>query len=462
MNRDSAKDNRILMITYVFPPAAYVGVYRTLKYCKYLRDYGWTPLVLTIEPSGVTYKDENLCRQVPDHVHVYRTLDIDPAKWTGKLSRSIRSFLNTSSRTETMSSQAPHRHIGTWTRLKRSLEALLINSPDSHIFWVPFAFLKGVRILLKEKVDIIYCSSPPHSSHIIAFLLAKCFRKPYVLDFRDPWFVSGSPHMASVKHPRLLKWEKDAKRVLVSKAAKVISVSRGEQDELREEFPDLKPEHFTCITNGYDPADFSGVQQNRKRSSKLILTHAGTIYPGAGREFLQALHQLLREHPGIEDEVQVQLFGEVADEYTENVHVLKARGILQTYGPQPHATALRAILESDVLIILLGGDKFLSSEIPSKVFEYLYAGKPILAIAKDGELTSIAKNSGLGILVSPESHESVENLAQTLWGLYKDYAAGQLTRVPNQSYIRSFERAALTGKLAMILNEVKGAHTVCS
>ena len=457
--RESVRHNKVLIITYVFPPAAYVGGHRSLKYCKYLRDYGWAPLVLTIKPTGVTFKDDSLSRQVPDDVRVYRTLDLDPAKWIAKRERHAGNSPGALPGIGTEGQQAPSRATGLWKRLRRLVGQLLLDAPDSHIFWVPFAFLKGVRILLTENVDVIYCSSPPHSSHIVAFLLAKCFRKAYVLDFRDPWFVSGSRQIPSGKPHWLSKWEATAKRVVVRNAAKIISVSRGERDELREEFPALKPGHFTFITNGYDPKDFDGVHISQERSAKLTLTHAGTIYSGTAGEFFAALHQLVRDHPGIEDKIHVKLIGEVANEYAETICMLEANGILRAYGTLPHVTALRAVLESDALVVLMGGGKVLSSHIPAKVFEYLYAGKPIVAVAQDGELAEILTKSGLGIVVSPDS---VEKLARTLWDLYTDYAAGRLARFPNESYIRSFERAALTGKLATILDEVKGVRTACA
>ena len=87
MNGEDIKRNKILIITYVFPPAAYVGVYRTLKYCKYLREQGWDPLVLTIRPAGITYRNEALSREIPSDVPVYRTFNIDPANWLEKRSR---------------------------------------------------------------------------------------------------------------------------------------------------------------------------------------------------------------------------------------------------------------------------------------------------------------------------------------------------------------------------------------
>ena len=448
MKGDIREQHKVLIITYVFPPAAYVGTYRTLKYCKYLLDYGWTPVVLTIDPAGVVYQDEALSRQVPDHIRIYRTFDIDPAKWLNRLSRAAENSRGASTAAGPVRNRPPSGARRLWKRLGRRLSVLLTESPDSHVFWVPFAVLKGAQILLRENIDVIYCTSPPQSSHMAAFLLAKWFRKPYVLDFRDPWRPTATRRW-------LRKGETAAKKVIVRNAARVISVSRGERDEMRQEFPALDPAHFTFITNGYDPSDFR-IGGTKEPSGKMTLTHAGTVYPGTGEEFFAALDQLVREHPGIETKIQVRLIGEIAAEYADAVRSLEATGMVRAYGPQAHATTLQMVLGSEVLVILQGGERFLSSHIPAKVFEYLCARKPIVAIAKAGDLTEIVTKSGLGIVISPHS---VEELTRVLWDLYTDYADGRLARVPNDAYIRSFERAALTQQLAMILDEAgAGSH----
>lgn len=461
LSRKQAKGNKVLIITYVFPPVAYVGGYRTLKYCKYLSDYGWTPLVLTARATGATFRDENLLRQVPAHVRVYRTLDIDPEKWEAKLAdwkaivvRPGRMQPDTPDYSITPKRETQQQVYGLWARMKAFVKALLKGSPDSHIFWAPSALLRGSWLLLTEQVDVVYCSSPPHSSHIIAYLLAKCFRKPYVLDFRDPWYVSGSVRSPSDKLSWLLKLETFAKRVIVTNAAKVISVSSGERGELRDEFPEIGEEHFTFITNGYDPADIGDVSVGKRTPGRLTLIHAGTLYSGIAEEFLAALQQLVRDHLDASERIQVLLLGDIAYEYNRAVQTLQATGILKAYGFRPHAEAMKMVNESDVLVILMGGTKFLPSHIPAKVFEYLDAGKPILAIVREGELAQIVTKSGLGIVVSPDS---IDGLAQALWGLSEDHAAGRLARTPNRPYIKSFERAALTEKLAGILDEVKGA-----
>jgi glycosyltransferase involved in cell wall biosynthesis len=446
------------MITYVFPPAAWVGAHRTLKYCKYLGALGWTPVVLTARPIGVTFRDENLVRQLPPEVAVHRTFDVDPAKWEAKLAerklnrqRMSAGATDISSSGATPEDCAAVRSTGVLTRLKELIKAILKDNPDSHIFWVPFAFVRGIVILLKQRVDVIYCTTPPHSSHFAAFLLAKCFRKPYVLDFRDPWYVSGSVRVPEGKIPWLLQRESRAKRAIIRGAARVICVSAGERDELHAEFPELGEDHFTYITNGYDPEDLPISGAVAERSPQVNLIHAGTIYPGIAGEFFAALQHLVASDPGAAQSIQVQLLGEIAEEYIAVTRQLEAAGVVKIHGLQPHANTLQMLQASDVPVILMGGTKYLKSHLPSKFYEYLHAGKPILAIAQEGELTEMARQSGLGIIVPPQD---VDSVVQALQDLVADHAAGRLSRVPNRSYIRSFERAALTAKLAGILDGV--------
>jgi len=453
----ATKGKKVLMITYVFPPAAWVGVHRTLKYCKYLDSQGWTPVVLTAKPIGVTFKDENLLRQVPAHVSVHRTFDIDPAKWEARLAelkfkrRSAAVGMPNTVPDGSTSLKSLVRSSSLLTRAKDFIKAILKDSPDSHVFWVPFAFLRGMTVLLKEKVDIIYCTTPPHSSHFAAYLLARFFRKPLVLDFRDPWYIAGSARSPGNKIPWLLRLETRAKRMIVRRATRVICVSRGERDDLRAEFPELDEYRFTYITNGYDPADLALEESVESQSPKLNLIHAGTVYPGIAGELFEALRRLVAIDPAVANAIQVDLLGEIAEEYMEAVHQLETAGIVKAHGLQPHAKTLRMVAASDVLLVLMGGTKYLPSHLPSKFYEYLHVGKPILAIAQEGELTDMARQSGLGIVVPPQS---VDNLVEVLQELIADHQAGRLARVPNRAFIRSFERTVLTAKLAAVLNDV--------
>jgi glycosyltransferase involved in cell wall biosynthesis len=435
---DQAGRRTILIITYAFAPAAYVGVHRTLKYCRYLTRHRWLPVVLTSKPSNETFTDEKLCRQIPPDVEVHRTADFDPVRLLERGAQLKRRDVPAPrAGVSARHSASPQAKPSLLRRLKRAILTLLTQSPDSHVFWLLFALPRGIWVLLTRRASLIYSTSPPHSSHIGAFVLAKLSGKPYVLDFRDPWHTSGPASILG-----------RVKRTIIRNAAKVICVSQGERDELRAQFPELREEHFTYITNGYDPSDAVLDGPAPERSARLTLIHAGTIYPGIAGEFFQALEWLVAHDREAARSMQVQLLGEIAPEYAETIAGLEAAGIVKAHGLQPHGATLSMLRASDVLVILLGGKSFLPSHIPAKVFEYLHAGNPILAIAAEGELARIVRQSGLGTVVPPHS---VDRVVAALRALLADHAAGRLARSPNDPYIRSFERAVLAEKLAGVL-----------
>jgi hypothetical protein len=106
-----------------------------------------------------------------------------------------------------------------------------------------------------------------------------------------------------------------------------------------------------------------------------------------------------------------------------------------------------------VLLILMGGNYFNPGHLPSKMFEYLHAAKPILAIAREGELTEIARESGLGIVATPDN---IDGIVQALLSIAREHAAGRFYREPDRAYIRAFERASLTAQLSVVLAGVSG------
>jgi glycosyltransferase involved in cell wall biosynthesis len=435
----------VLAISYVFPPAAYVGVYRILKYCKYLGAHGWRPIVIAPRPPD-RYRDDKLSQEIPIDVEVFRTADVDPAKLLRRMNGRKRQPEQRNSGAPAGSAPPAARapHPGLLSRVKRFVLGLLLESPDSHVFWLPTAVLHGTWVLLTRNVDVIYSSSPPHSSHLAAFVLAKSFRKPYVLDFRDPWEMGGPAKALMFR----------LKQLVISHAACVVTVSNGEREELLQELPALDPNRVAVITNGYDPDDFALLRPATRNGSKLRISHVGTIHRDAGGEFFDALLLLLREDPGLARWLEVTLVGEVGPQYAASVEHLERTGVVSRTGFVPHSAALQHAMSSDVLLILLGGDRFAPSELPAKLSEYLYIGKPILAIAKKGELWEVLSRSGAGFAVPPHDASAVAN---AITRLARELRSDGHAYEPDRHYIARFDRRTLAARFAAVLDEVSGA-----
>jgi hypothetical protein len=133
------------------------------------------------------------------------------------------------------------------------------------------------------------------------------------------------------------------------------------------------------------------------------------------------------------------------------VRELEAAGVVVVHGLQPHARALQMMRESDVLLILMGGEVYQPSHLPSKGFEYLRIGQRILAVAREGELVGMIRRSGLGIATPPKDADA---LVAAIDSLRDEQLRGTLRRDTDHAFIARFERAALAGELARQLDSV--------
>jgi glycosyltransferase involved in cell wall biosynthesis len=454
-----AAPRTVLMVCYAFPPEAYVGGRRALKYCKYLGQLGWRPIVVTIKPRRDAFQDEKLSEQLPSDVVVLRTRDLDGVRvmetisgWIHRLRprhatpavshADVAPAPADGGRADASSKPGTSTRQGWLSRAKAFAQRLLLESPDSHVFWVPVAFMRGACVLLTRRVAVIYSSSPPHSSHLAAFLLATCFRKPHVVDFRDPWITTGPV-------------EAFAKRLVVRNAARVVVVSPGEPDELRTEFPWLEGRRVTVVTNGYDAEDFAMDESVAPDPSHFTITHAGTIYRETGQDFFEAVDAVVTRTPELRQVLRVNLIGDISHEHDNLIRRLESIGIVRTCGVQPHQATLAHLRQSDVLLILQRGGTSPASHIPAKLFEYLFTAKPILAIAGPGSMSEVLAASGLGVTVPPSD---VPRLASAIEHLYRELRSDAVRLRPDLAYISRFDRRNLTARFADVLEEATSAN----
>jgi glycosyltransferase involved in cell wall biosynthesis len=453
-----AAPRTVLMVCYAFPPEAYVGGRRALKYCKYLGPLGWRPIVVTIKPRSDAFQDEKLSEQLPSDVVVLRTRDLDGVTIMETLSGWIRRLRpratpaaspadgppapGESGRAEPSPEPAVPAPPGLLSRAKAFVDRLLLESPDSHVFWVPLAFLRGARALLTQRIDVVFSTSPPHSSHFAGFLLATCFRKPHVVDFRDPWVTRG-------------RLEAFAKRLVVRNAAKIVVVTPGEPAELCAELPEIPRARVAVVTNGYDADDFVLDGAIVPDPSHFTITHAGTIYRETGQDFFEAVDELMTRRPELRQVLRVNLIGDINEGHFSVIRRLESAGVVRLFGVQPHQATLAHLRRSDALLILQRGGTSPASHIPAKLFEYLFTAKPILAIAAPGSMSDILAASGLGVTVPPRD---VRGLADAIETLYRTLRAGGAGIRPDLEYISRFDRRNLTARFADVLEEATSAN----
>ncbi len=430
---------KILMIAYYFPPISGSGVQRTLKFAKYLPQFDWKPYILTVKEGYFYYEDKSLKRDIVSEVEVIRTRSIEPMKW-------VRRWLKRKS--EAINKKEEKSAKGKKPKWLVTLKEIIF-APDTEIFWIPFAVWKGLRIIKKEKIDIIWSTSSPYSCHLIALCLKKLTGKPWIADFRDPWVKRFNfPEI------RWRYWFDSKLELLVLKNAdEVINVTRVITENFRKKYPKGR---YETITNGYDEDDLIGLE-GYYRVNKFTITYTGIFdKKNTPRTFLLSLRKALELKPEMQNRILVRFVGQIDNPgETYNFEFLKKMGfdnIIQLIEYKPHTESLIYALSTDVLLLIVDDVPGKEGVMTGKIFEYLRVGKPILAlIPKNGVAAEIISQTHSGIIIDSTS---VDEAANAIIELYKLYLKNELSNKFIRKSIEKYNRINLTKRLAMECNNI--------
>ncbi len=407
------------MISYQFPPMGGAGVQRTLKFVKYLPEYGWQPHVLTVRESS-RIQDTSLAIEIPDGLPVTRTAILQlPSRFPWRLRNFISRWL------------------------------LVV---DGQVGWLPYANLPGRRVIDEHKIQVIYSTSAPYSSHLIGHRLHAQTHLPWVADFRDPWMGNTQESYPTGFHRRI---NQQLERRVFTEADRVILNTERSRQYYKGKYTDLPAEKFSTIPNGYDQSDLPGINLDLEKNTKFTVVHLGSLYhkTRSSEFYLKALRKAIDSGRLPPDKVRVWFIGNIDRETQGLVNNLKLGGSIDLMGYLPHQEALNQLLAADLLLLIssYGGGSELF--IPAKLYEYLAYRKPILCLADPGDCADLVLKTRSGVIVP---HSNKEKIADQLVSLFHLWENGRLSIEPDQELIQSFERRHLTGQLANIFNELTG------
>lgn len=398
------------------------GVQRSLKFVKYLPGFGWEPIVFSADDRTYWARDETLVSDIPKNVVVKRI-------------RSPR-LLPVYSLFQKLLSKETARNL--W-------DGIFV--PDDRIVWAVYAALSAIKIVKKENVSLIYSSSPPHSVHIGAKIVKKMTGLPWVCDFRDLWTGDFRHNPESPRAKRL--HERMENRVL-DEADRVLCIT----DAVREYFISdhgIESEKLVTIYNGFDTDDFDDYSKGEKRTdNKIIITHSGSFYGRYFPEiFFSALSLALKKYPDLKERIEIRFVGVMDREIKEAIsRYLGNKAIFLGY--LSHKDAIKVVQRSDVNLLSLPMVGEVYNIITGKIFEYLAAKRPILAVVPPGEASNLIKSARAGIVIHEDDKERLsEKLYRAIIELKdkKDFS-------PDMEVINRFKRESLTEKLAIVFDEV--------
>lgn len=415
---------RVLVIAYYFPPMGLSGVQRVAKFVKYLSRYGWRPTVLSVKPAGYFAYDSSLADEVVSEpgVSIHRTSSVDPTRLFGR--RRVVALPRESHRRF-------FSELSQWVFL-----------PDNKIGWLPHAVREGARILKDEEYGAIVSSAPPYTGHLIGSALARRFGIPLLLDYRDDWLDNPRHVYPTRIHRRVHEL---MERWCASAASDIITIN----PVIAQALQDRLGRPVAVLEQGFDPADFApGVGPD---PSTFTLTYTGIFYDAQKPDvFLKACRRFLELRPEARAHLRIAFAGTLPYTAVQLATDLGLAEALQLHGYLPHAEAVRVQQRSDVLWLTIGRREGAESISTGKLFEYIGARRPILALVPHGAAADLLKEYNLATICDPERPDQV---AAALVQLYENWASKREIAA-DEHFVRRFDRTNLTFRLANRLTNI--------
>jgi glycosyltransferase involved in cell wall biosynthesis len=437
----------ILFITYYFPPIGGAGVQRSLKFAKYLPDFGINPIVLTQHAKNSDKWapiDESLGKDVDQHSLIFRALPAPAISKGEKALNKLRWYCGIKT-----------SYLDHWcNEVLRLAETARSQRP----------------------YRAILATMSPFENCLPASILADRFKIPWIADLRDPWALDEFQIYPSWIHR---KFEKRRMESSLRSASLIIMNTPTSAALVREQFPKLSHIPVISLTNGYDAEDFEGAPPTPD-SKTFTIVHAGHLHTQAGNhqrrnEFLynalkrsepgvrllsrshyfllKALERWRLENPEIGKTVRFAQVGSTTSDDRDLISRSTVADMVELTGYASHVDSLIRIRSADLLFLPLHTVKegARSTIVPGKVYEYLATGIPILAALPAGDAKDFVLESGMGRVCAPDD---VDGILEILKREYDRWMQNQPAPIKNETYVRGFERRNLTAQLADALERL--------
>lgn len=398
---------KLLMVSHTFPPTGGSGVQRSVKFAKYLPDFGWQPVVWASDHAKGLPVDESLQADIPPGVRVVRT-NSDPR--IQRMTHTLRGVTNARSLGGIGRIAARFTTAMDW-RLAAYRDAQAF--PDDCAPWAKESAAPALELIETECVDALYSTYSPVSNHTLAMELKHATSLPWVADFRDLW--TDDPRYRESSPKRRAK-ARHLEQQILETADVVIAVTPMQRDILASRVAGCNAK-FVTITNGYDPADFADVGACAEtQTDRFVLAHVGRLDVARTRpaffEALASLRERLGEQRG---RFVLRVVGHCNGETQAK---LESTGItVEVVGYVSHADAIAEMLRAGALLALLPTGRNAESIICGKLFEYLATGNPILVVGpKGGECERIVKACDAGIATTFDSGEIAKAIVKLFVG----------------------------------------------
>lgn len=418
---------KVLIITYYWYPAGGSGVQRWLKFAKYLRDFNIEPVIYTVKNPKYDFVDTSLLSDIPKGITILKHPIFEPNRFLKK--KESTGFLN----------ENPS-FLG---KIKQYIRANYF-VPDARSLWVrPSVNYLKKYLLNHPDVTTVISTGPPHSMHLIALQLKRKLSIQWIADFRDPWTDIDYFHKLPFTKKTIKKHHLLEKEVLKN-ADRVVVVG----DSMKKKYQKISNKVVT-ITNGYDTGV---VTEKIPLDVKCTLTHIGLMNADRNPPILwKAIRELCDKNRDFKRDFQLQLIGSVDVSVKKSVKQYGLEKNVKFISYISYEKVQRYQKASQILLLIVNNVPNAKGIITGKIFEYLQAKRPILAIAPvDGDLANILIETNSGDVVN---FDSKNGLKEILFQYYTHYKQGHLQTISKN--IERYHRKNLTKQLSEIIYKLK-------
>lgn len=401
------------------------GVQRTLKFAKYLKEYGWDPVVLTDSPKKYYAVDESMLNEAIEcGIKIERTGEeiIDVSKIIIK---------------------TPNEKL----RKLRSRTGQFLLIPDNKKFWLKPALKKVDEIWKKYNgFNVIFATAPPYTDFLVGQDVKKKYKVPLVIDYRDAWV--DSPVLNFYPTPFHKMSNMRLEKSVLKDANKIITTNRRVKELIISRYGNIDYNDVKIIPHGFDEEDFEKAKtMELPLTNKMRITYSGSFYTRNPKFYLEAIHKFFVKYPELKKEVEFCFIGIISK---DNLALIKSYGIedsLNILGYINHIECIKYLLASDILFFMISRGDNDDAAMPGKVGEYIGSRKNIIACIPEGVTKKILEKYN-AIKFVDEDPEELRNVFHDYYLMFKNKSLP----AANNDVVVQFDRKALTYELAKEFN----------
>ena len=428
---------KVLIITYYWPPSGGPGVQRILKFVKYLPEFGWQPYILTPKYGEFPAIDNSLTNEIHTDCEIIKTNIVEPGtiyKLITGMKKSEAIPIAVLAETDSLTFS---KKVTRWLRAN-------IFIPDAKIGWIPFALNKGKKLIQQHKIDIIFSSSPPPTTHLIAQKLARQHGIKWVADFRDPWtdihYYKNLPRLKITQ-----AFDKKLERSVLTSANWITSVSKTYINNYKSK---VSHNRFSFLPNGFDAKDLKDIDFN-VYPDKFRISSMGTINNERNPETLfQTVNKIISTNAEFAKHLEIHLIGIIAPGVNADIVKYGLEKYVKKTNYLPHIEALKKMADAWILLLPINNVINDLGILTGKLFEYIGSGKTILGFGNPMvDAASIVREVNAGEFFEYGDVDGTEKFLLRQFQLWKN---GKLEKNKNQALLMKYERKRITESLVNI------------